>query len=79
MDATIVVGVVGVVATAVTAWVGSWNTRRATERTVTAGTDANRATLLAAREDRLWERRAAAYEDATAGLLLRQTDRKSVV
>ena len=75
MDSTIVVGVVGVVATAVTAWIGSWNTRRATERTVKAGSGANRATLVAAREDRLWERRAAAYEEALTGLLHRQAKR----
>jgi hypothetical protein len=75
VDSTIVVGVVGVVATAVTAWIGSWNTRRATERTVEAGADATRATLISAREDRLWERRAAAYEEALTGLLHRQAKR----
>jgi hypothetical protein len=70
------VALVGVVGTVVTSIVNSNNTRKATERTVDAGTAANRATLIAAREDRLWERRAAAYEDATAGLLLRQTKRQ---
>jgi hypothetical protein len=75
VDSTIVVGVVGVVATAVTAWIGSWNTRRATERTVEAGTDANRATLAAAREERLWERRAAAYEEMLTMLLHRRAKR----
>lgn len=79
MDSTIVVGVVGVVATAVTAWIGSWNTRRATERTVEAGTDANRATLVAAREDRFWERQAAAYEETLAGLLYRRSERSNIL
>jgi hypothetical protein len=69
---TVFVGILGVVATAVTAWVGSWNTRRATERTVDAGTAANLATLLADREGRLWERRAAAYEQMLAVVLQRK-------
>lgn len=69
---TVFVGILGVVATAVTAWVGSWNTRKATERTVEAGTDANRATLVADREGRLWERRAAAYEEMLAVILQRK-------
>ena len=76
MDGTIVVGALGVVATAVTAWIGSWNTRRATERTVEAGAATNRATLAAAREDRLWEKRAAAYEASLTELLYRQAHRQ---
>jgi hypothetical protein len=86
MDATIAaalisggVGALGIVGTVVTSVVGSKNTREATERTVQAGTENTRATLLADREQRLWERRAAAYEDATAGLLLRQTKRQRSV
>jgi hypothetical protein len=47
----------------------------ATERTVEAGTADNRATLAAAREDRLWEKRAAAYEETLTGLLHRQAKR----
>lgn len=83
MDATIAaalisggVGALGIIGTVVTSVVGSKNTREATKRTVEAGTANTRATLLADREQRLWERRAAAYEDATAGLLLRQTKRQ---
>jgi hypothetical protein len=72
---TVFVGILGVAATAITAWIGSWNSRRATERTVEAGTAANRATLMAAREDALWDRRAAAYEEALTGLLHRQAKR----
>jgi hypothetical protein len=82
MDATIVaalisggVGAIGIVGTVVTSVVGSKNTREATGRTVEAGTAQNRATLIAAREDRLWERRAAAYEEALTGLLHRQAKR----
>jgi hypothetical protein len=72
MDSTIVVGVAGVAATAITAWVASWNTRKATERTVEAGSGDNRTALISAREDRLWERRAAAYEEMLAVVLHRK-------
>lgn len=82
MDSTIAaacisggVGALGVVGTAITAWIGSRNTRKATERTVEAGTAANRATLAAAREDRLWEKRASSYEESLTGLLHRQAQR----
>jgi hypothetical protein len=70
------VGVLGVAGTAITAWVGSRNTRLATERTVAGGTASTVATLAAAREDRLWEKRAAAYEETVAGLLYRRRKRK---
>lgn len=70
------VGFLGIVGTVVTSVVGSNNTRKTTERTVEAGTRANRATLIAAREDRLWERRAASYEETVAGLLHRQRKRQ---
>lgn len=69
------VGAIGIVGTVVTSVVGSKNTRQATARTVEAGTAANRATLIAGREDRLWERRAAAYEEALTSLLHRQAKR----
>src|SRR6202161_4265819 len=69
------VALVGVVASIVSSIVNSNNTRRATERTVEAGTEANRATLLAAREDRLWEKPAAAYQEAPTQLLPRRAQR----
>jgi hypothetical protein len=70
------VALVGVAASIVSSVVSSNNTRRATERTVDAGTAANRATLVAAREDRLWEKRAAAYEESLTDLLYRQARRQ---
>lgn len=70
------VGALGIVSTAVTAWIGARNTRQATQRTVEAGAASTRATLAAAREDRLWERRAAAYEETLTGLLYRQLKRR---
>ena len=76
MDATIIVGVAGVAATAVTAWIGFWNTRKATERTVEAGAANTRATLAAAREDRLWEKRCAVYEETLRELLYTQSKRR---
>jgi hypothetical protein len=82
VDATIVaalisggVGVVGIVGTVATSMVGSRNTRRATEQAIAAGAASTRATLVAAREDRLWERRCAAYEAMLAQLLHNQMKR----
>lgn len=72
---TSVVGALGITGTVTATVVGSRNTRKATERTVEAGADANRATLVAAREDKLWERRAAAYEETLTRLLHRQAQR----
>jgi hypothetical protein len=69
------VALVGLAGTVASSIVNSNNTRRATERAVEAGTEVNRAALLAAREERLWERRAAAYEEALTVLLHRQAKR----
>jgi hypothetical protein len=69
------VALVGLAGTVASSIVNSNNTRRATERTVEAGTEANRATLLAAREDRLWEKRAAAYQESLTQLLHRRAQR----
>jgi hypothetical protein len=67
------VGVVGVVGTAVTAWIGSRNTRRATEQAIGAGAASTRATLTAAREGRQWDLAAAVYEETLAEVLHRQS------
>lgn len=69
------VGVVGVVGTTVTAWIGTRNTRKATEQAIAAGAANTRATLAAAREDRLWEKRCAVYEEMLTELLYRQSKR----
>jgi hypothetical protein len=70
------VGAVGIVSTAVTAWIGSRGTRKATEQAIAAGAATTRATLLADREQRLWERRAAAYEEFLTELLSRKAERR---
>ena len=44
--------------------------------TVVASTASTRATLAAAREHRLWERRAVAYEEFLTALLIRQAKRR---
>jgi hypothetical protein len=67
------VGALGVIATVVTAWIGSRNTRRATEQAIAAGAANTRATLAAAREDRLWDKRAAVYEETLAAVAYRQS------
>jgi hypothetical protein len=59
------VGAFGIAGTVVTAIFSSRNTRRATE-----------ATVAAARDQRLWEKRAAAYEETVAGLVHRQLVRE---
>lgn len=70
------VGVLGIAGTVVTSVVGSRNTRKATEKTVDAGTANTRATLDAARDDRLWEKKCAAYEETIAGIMHRQQKRR---
>jgi hypothetical protein len=68
------VGALGIAGAVVTAIVGSRNTGRATEATIAAGAATTTATLAAAREDRLWERRCAVYEETLTGLLHRQAN-----
>ena len=72
------VGALGIVGTVVTSVVGSRNTKRATEATIAASAAATAATLAAAREERLWEKRAAAYEETIAELRLRMFLRSAV-
>jgi hypothetical protein len=69
------VGAIGIFGTAVTAWIGSKSTRKATEQAVEAGADNTRATLAAAREDRLWEKRCAVYEETLAEVQFRSERR----
>jgi hypothetical protein len=66
------VGALGIVGTVITSVVGSRNAREATRTTVDAGTETNRKTLEADRESRLWERRAAAYEEMLSVILQRE-------
>lgn len=65
------VGALGIVGTVVTSVVGSRNTRKATEQAIEASAANTMATLAAAREDRLWEKRSAVYEETLAALLYR--------
>jgi hypothetical protein len=70
------VGVLGIAGAVVTSVVGSRNTRMATEKTVDAGTSNTRAALAAARDDRLWDKRCAAYEETLAQVMHRQEKRR---
>jgi hypothetical protein len=70
------VGVIGIASTVITAWIGSRNTRLATERTIAAGAATTAATLAAAHDAWLREKRSAAYEETLAGLLYRQAKRR---
>src|SRR5438876_12442428 len=67
------VGSVGL--TAYVAVKGFRSTRDATDRTIKAGSQDTIRALNAARDDRLWEKRAAAYEETIAYLLYRQQKR----
>lgn len=62
----------------VTAWIGSRNTRAATERAIDAGAANTHVTLSAAREDRLWERRADSYHEVVRSLLHHQRQRNAI-
>jgi hypothetical protein len=70
------VGALGIMGTVTATVVGSRNTKRATEATIAAGAATTTATLAAAREDRLWEKRCAAYETMLEALLYRQRKRE---
>jgi len=69
-------GSVGIISTAVIAYLGFRNSRKATEATIAGGSANTVATLAAAREDRLWEKRAAAYEETLAELRHRLMKRR---
>jgi hypothetical protein len=69
------VGALGIAGTVVTAWIGSRNTKLATERTIAAGNATTAATLAAAHDAWLREKQSAAYEETLAGLLYRQAKR----
>jgi hypothetical protein len=73
------VGALGIIGTVVTAIVGSRSTKRATEATIAAGAATTTATLAAAREDRLWEKRCAVYEETLATLLNHREHRGRLV
>lgn len=63
------VGGLGILGTAVVAIAGARSTRNITALTIKAGTDSAVLAFTAARDDRLWERRASAYEAALTAML----------
>jgi hypothetical protein len=73
------VGAVGIAGTVITAWIGSRNTRMATERTIAAGAATTTATLAAAREQQLWDKRCAVYEETLTTLLDRRRQRFGIL
>lgn len=60
------------------AFIGFRTTKRVTDKTVAAGSQDTMRILNATRDDRLWEKRAAAYEEAIAYLLFRQFARSNL-
>jgi hypothetical protein len=69
----------GIAGTAMSAIVGSRNTRVAAEQTVEAARAATIASLEAAREGQRWEKEHAAYVETIAGVLRRQRQRRYLV
>lgn len=70
------VGALGIAGTVTITIVGFRATRNATGRALAASAAATSATLSAGREDRLWEKRAAAYEETLAEVRHRQLKRR---
>jgi hypothetical protein len=67
---------IGIAGTVTIAIAGFHSTKNATSQAIAAGIASTRATLAAAREDRFWEKQAAAYEEVIAALLYRQMKRQ---
>jgi hypothetical protein len=72
------VGVLGVAGTVAVAIAAARSTRKATSKTVDGATQDTIRALNAARDDRLWEKQAAAYEETLASLLYRLAKRHDV-
>jgi hypothetical protein len=72
MDPTILASVIAGGAATVVAIVGYLFNWSSTRKTIEAGTANTVRALDAARDDRVWDKRAAAYEETLAGMLYRQ-------
>jgi hypothetical protein len=69
------VGLIGLGGTVAVAIAGFRNTRTSTEQTIEAGTANTKRALDAAREERFWEKQAAAYEASLAAVRYRAATR----
>jgi hypothetical protein len=70
---------VGITGTVIVARIGFRSTRDATDATTAAGIASIRAQIEADRRNRIWEKQAAAYTDAIAGIAHRQRIRQGLM
>jgi hypothetical protein len=76
MDPAVIAASVGVGGTVIVGVVGFWSTKRAGDKAAQVATGNTIRTLDAARDDRIWDRRASAYEQGIAALLYRRQRRR---
>jgi hypothetical protein len=76
MDPAVIAASIGVAGTVIVGVVGFWSTNRAGDKAAQAAAGNTIRTLDAARDDRIWDRRASAYEQGIAALLYRREGRR---
>jgi hypothetical protein len=76
MDPTVITAAIGVGGTVIVGVVGFWSTKTASDKAAQVATDNTARALDAARDERIWDRRARAYEQSVAALLYRRQQRR---
>ena len=76
MDPTVIAAAIGVGGTVIVGVVGFWSTKTASDEAAQAATGNTTRALDAARDERIWDRRARAYEQSIAALLYRRQRRR---
>ncbi len=76
MDPTVIAAAIGVGGTVIVGVVGFWSTKTASDKAAQVATDNTGRALDAARDERIWDRRARAYEQSVAALLYRRQQRR---
>src|ERR1700733_14704411 len=78
MDPTVIAAAIGVGGTVIVGVVGFWSTKTASDKAANVATDITFSALDAARDERIWDRRARAYEQGIAALLYRRQERRGL-
>jgi len=76
MDPTVIAAAIGVGGTVIVGVAGFWSTKTASDKAAKVATANTVSALDAARDERIWDRRARAYEQAVAALLYRRQQRQ---
>jgi hypothetical protein len=76
MDPTVIAAAIGVGGTVIVGVVGFWSTKTASDKAALVATDNTARALDAARDERIWDRRARAYGQSVAALLYRRQQRR---